>query len=101
MPEEKREQPARRVRPAERRKRLPVRKTRTGFLRTVRLESGGAGAAQGAAVQKERGRPAAQGYQHQGIGNQPGNLIFGHMPQPLCLETAAGGTFLGFAPGAR
>ena len=23
------------------------------------------------------------------------------MPQPLCLETAAGGTFLGFAPGAR
>ena len=37
MPEEKNES---RVRPAERRKRLPVRKTRTGFLRTVRLESG-------------------------------------------------------------
>lgn len=43
--EKKREQPARSVRPAERRKRLPIRKTRTGFLRAVRLESGGAGAA--------------------------------------------------------
>nr|DAT99765.1 MAG TPA: hypothetical protein [Caudoviricetes sp.] len=84
MPEEKKRMSnGNAVRPAEKRERL--HEPHDGLLPEMRLESGGAGAAQGAAAQKERGRPAAQGYQHQGIGNQPGN----HILSDLCRGRSA------------
>ena len=75
MPEEKKRMPdGNAVRPAEKRERL--HEPHDGLLLEMRMESGGAGAAQGAAARQGRGRTLSQGRPSRSIGNQPGTIFY-------------------------